>query len=95
MVSTEIIGIIAGCFTTIAFIPQVYKTWASKSAKDISMHMFILFITGVTLWIIYGIIKNVPAVLISNVAIFILAGIQILLKIKYDRESKKFKESRK
>lgn len=93
MASIEILGLIAGGLTTIAFIPQVYKTWKTKSAKDVSLHMFIIFVTGVTLWIIYGIIKDVPAVLFSNIAIFIFATIQILLKIKYDKANKNLKET--
>lgn len=92
MLSIEILGLIAGGLTTIAFIPQVYKTWKTKSADDVSIHMFILFLTGVTLWIIYGFINAIPAVLFSNIAIFILASIQILLKIRYDRNNKNSKE---
>ena len=85
MLPIEFLGLIAGGLTTIAFIPQVYKTRKTKSARDVSLHMFVLFITGVTLWIVYGIVNNVPSVLFSNIAIFILAAIQILLKIKYDK----------
>lgn len=92
MLPIEFLGLIAGGLTTIAFIPQVYKTWKTKSAKDVSMHMFVLFITGVILWIVYGIVNNAPAVLLSNMAIFMLAALQICLKIKYDRINIKLKE---
>jgi MtN3 and saliva related transmembrane protein len=88
MFPVETVGLIAGGLATIAFVPQVYKTWKTKSAKDVSMHMFLIFTAGVILWIIYGAVKKVPAVLFSNITIFILAAIQIFLKIKYDRESK-------
>ena len=86
MFSKEVLGLIAGGFTTIAFIPQVYKTWKTKSAKDVSMHMFLLFITGVFLWIVYGFYNKIVAVAATNIAIFILAAIQIFLKIKYDNK---------
>ena len=88
MFSIEIVGLTAGLFATIAFMPQVYKTWKTKSAKDVSIHMFLLFITGVILWIIYGAVKKIPAVLFSNIIIFMLAALQIFLKIKYDRVNK-------
>jgi len=85
MFPIEIVGFTAGAFATVAFVPQVYKTWKTKSAKDVSIHMFLLFITGVILWIVYGAVKGVPSVLFSNIIIFILAAIQIFLKIKYDK----------
>jgi len=86
MFSKEAIGLIAGVFTTIAFVPQVYKTWKTKSAKDVSLHMFLLFITGVFLWIVYGVYNKIVSVTATNIAIFILAAIQIFLKIKYDNK---------
>ena len=49
-----IIGLVAGCLTTISFLPQAIKTWRSKSAKDISLAMFLCFCLGVILWIVYG-----------------------------------------
>ena len=48
--STKLLGFLAGIFTTIAFPPQVIKTWNAKSAEDFSLIMFILFILGVVLW---------------------------------------------
>ncbi|MDR3256621.1 MAG: SemiSWEET transporter [Endomicrobium sp.] len=88
MVYLEFLGFIAGFFSTIAFIPQVYKTWKTKAAKDVSIQMFILYIMGNILWIIYGVIFEKPAIYVTNIVVFILASIQIILKIKYDRTDK-------
>jgi MtN3 and saliva related transmembrane protein len=47
--------------TTIAFLPQVIKTWKSRSAKDLSLGMFSLFCTGVALWLAYGfLVRDIP-----------------------------------
>ena len=43
---------------TIAFIPQVVRTWKTRSAQDISLFMFLLFSCGVLLWLIYGILLH-------------------------------------
>ena len=43
MPETELLGLIAGTLTTLAFLPQVIKTWKSRSAQDISLGMFLLF----------------------------------------------------
>lgn len=69
-----IIGLMAGSLTTISFLPQAIKTWRSKSAKDISLAMFLCFCLGVVLWIIYGLfIMDIP-VLVTNIVTLILAG---------------------
>jgi MtN3 and saliva related transmembrane protein len=84
----EILGYISATITTIAFLPQLIKTFKTKSAKDVSMGMFVLFTTGVFLWIIYGILTNTMPVLIANAVIFCLSITQIILKIKYDKLKK-------
>ncbi len=56
MNSNDTLGLIAGGLTTISFLPQVIKTWRSRSAKDLSFRMFGIFSVGVLLWLIYGLI---------------------------------------
>ena len=64
----EFIGYFAAFCTTIAFIPQAYKVWKTKSTKDISLSMFIIFTTGVLSWLIYGItIANFPIILANSI----------------------------
>ena len=77
------IGYFAGICTTIAFLPQVIKVYNTKSTKDISLGMFIIFTFGVFCWLIYGlIIQDIPIILANLVTIF-LAGFILLSKIKY------------
>ncbi|MDR1695360.1 MAG: SemiSWEET transporter [Endomicrobium sp.] len=89
MLSIKVLGYLAGFFTTIAFVPQVYRTLKTKSAKDISVHMFAIFTAGVFLWIIYGIMLNELPLIISNCIILALSLTQVILKIKYDRAAAK------
>jgi len=95
MHSFELLGFFAGTLTTIAFVPQVYKTYKLKSAKDVSLHMFAIFALGTISWAIYGIISAKPPIYISNIIIFILAAFQIALKLKYDMKAKKQGEETK
>ncbi|AFZ34557.1 Cystinosin/ERS1p repeat protein [Stanieria cyanosphaera PCC 7437] len=78
-----VIGLLAGGLTTIAFLPQVLKTWKSKSAKDISLGMFFTFCTGVFLWIIYGFCVNDLPVVVANIMTFIFASTILYFKFKY------------
>ena len=83
----DLFGFSAALLTTIAFIPQLYKTWQTKSAEDVSLIMLILFITGLIFWIIYGLkIHSIP-ILVANIITFIFNFSILILKITY-RKSK-------
>ena len=84
----DILGYVSATFTTIAFLPQIIKTIRTKSAKDVSMGMFVFFTTGVFLWIIYGVLTKTMPLIIANSVIFCLAITQIILKIKYAKLEK-------
>jgi MtN3 and saliva related transmembrane protein len=80
---TLAIGLIAGVLTTLAFLPQLTKTWKSKSAKDMSLVMLITFTTGVVLWLIYGILIQATPIILANVVTLMLAAAILALKIRY------------
>ncbi len=78
-----IIGLIAATCTTISFLPQVIKTWKSKSAKDLSLGMFLIFCIGTLLWLIYGIlVKDIPVISANSVTL-VLSSILVYFKVRY------------
>jgi MtN3 and saliva related transmembrane protein len=78
-----IIGYVAALCTTVAFVPQVIKTWKSRSAKDLSLGMFSIFCAGVSLWLIYGIyVKDYP-VMVANGATLVLAITLLYFKLTF------------
>jgi len=78
------IGFFAGFCTTMAFVPQAIKAWKTKSTKDISLLMFLIFITGVVFWLIYGILISQLPLIVANAITLILAISILVAKIKYD-----------
>jgi MtN3 and saliva related transmembrane protein len=80
----EILGLIAGTLTTISFVPQLIKIVKSKSAKDVSLIMFLIFVVGIFLWLVYGILTKTLAIIVANSVTLILALSILFLKIKYD-----------
>lgn len=67
-----ILGLAAATLTTSAFLPQMLKTWQSKSAKDVSYTMLITFIIGIFLWLLYGIFRQDLAIILANFITLIL-----------------------
>jgi MtN3 and saliva related transmembrane protein len=78
-----ILGLVAGTLTTIAFVPQLMKTWRSRSAKDVSLIMLVVFSTGVFLWLIYGIYLQALPIILANSITLIFNLIIVSLKIRY------------
>jgi MtN3 and saliva related transmembrane protein len=78
-----ILGLAAATITTISFLPQMIKTWQSKSAKDVSLVTLITFITGIFLWLTYGIYLQSLPIILANGMTLVFNLIILWLKIKY------------
>ena len=73
MNSIEIIGLIAATCTTAAYVPQVYKTFKNRSAKDVSMTMYLVLLLGILLWLVYGIgHQSLPIILANSITGFLV-----------------------
>lgn len=79
----DLLGTVAGTLTTVSFLPQVIKTWRSRSADDISTGMFLLFAGGVLLWLWYGIALNAMPIIVSNAITLLLAVTILVLKLRF------------
>lgn len=83
MVLSEIVGFIAAILTTLAYLPQVIKTWKSKSAADLSLGLFSILTTGVFLWLVYGIMIGNAPIIASNIITLLLTGSMLYFKLRY------------
>lgn len=81
----EIFGYIALTTTIIGLMPQIYKTYKTKSAKDLSLLMLWNCFVCATSWLIYGIIVKDKMVTISNILALGTSIILIVQKNKYDK----------
>ncbi len=79
------IGFTAGALTTIAFWPQLQRTWRTKSADDVSLAMLLTFTTGVALWLVYGVLLNAWPIILTNAVTFVLTTAILFLKLRYRR----------
>lgn len=82
MDSTALIGLCAGTLTTMAFVPQVVKTWRSGVARDISVIMSLLFTLGVFLWLVYGIALHALPIIVANAVTLTLSALILFMKIR-------------
>lgn len=79
----NLLGFSAACLTTIAFLPQMLRTWKTRSAKDVSLSMLITFLSGIFLWFVYGIFRQDMIIVIANLVTLILNFAILGMKLKY------------
>lgn len=81
MYKQELLGYAAAAFSVISFLPQVLKICKSRSAKDISSSMYVIYLISVILWLFYGIKINSIHLILSEV--FTLILVIVILVMKY------------
>ena len=79
----DVVGYVAGLLATIAFVPQVVKTFKERSARDISLGMYVLFCAGVSLWLLYGLLIGSWPVVVSNFVTLVLSGTVLAMKLRH------------
>lgn len=88
MNTTELIGLGAAFCTTLAFVPQVWRVWTTRSTRDISLGMYSVFTAGVALWLVYGIRMQDTAIVLANGFTLALAGCVLLMKLVFERRDR-------
>jgi len=70
MDSSTVLGLVAGFFTTVGFVPQIVKAYRTKRMEDVSLIMPVLLSLGMLLWLFYGIyLNNLPIILWNAIAL--------------------------
>lgn len=83
---TLILGMSAAVIMTAALIPQVIKTYRTKSAKDISWGRELLLTAGFTLFAIYGfIVQDIPVIFMNSVSLILVICL-LIMKKSYDQK---------
>ena len=85
MPSSEILGLVAGFFTTFAVVPQIMRVYKLKSAREISIIYNTTMLLGILIWLVYGIVLGLVPIIIWNIIGALLIVLLLLAKLKYGR----------
>lgn len=75
------LGYVAGLITTIAFVPQVVRSWRTRSTRDLSLTWLVAFSSGVALWLVYGILLREPPIIAANAVTLALAATLMWIRL--------------
>lgn len=80
---TDLFGYAAAILTTVAFFPQVLKSWRTRDLSGVSLTMYGLFTAGVALWLAYGLLLGSWPIIAANGVTLALASVVLALKMKH------------
>ena len=83
----EILGFLAGLFITVGIVPQVWRLFKLKSAREISLSFTLLFLAGGLCWLIYGISLGLLPLIIWNAISSALMCIMLYAKVRFDKHA--------
>jgi len=83
MDTITLVGFIAGTLTTVAYVPQVIRSWKLKETRDISLSMLVLYAVGVSLWFVYGVWSDALPIIAANGISLILILVLLGIKLRY------------
>ncbi len=83
MIYSETIGYVAATLTTASFLPQAWYTFRTRDVRGISLGMYLIFVTGVSLWLAYGMLVSAWPIVVANAITLALAGLILVMKLRY------------
>jgi len=86
LVWQEILGFIAGASITVGFVPQVWRLFKLKSAREISLPFTLLLLLGMSSWLAYGAFLSLLSVIVWNAVSMVLAVAMLYAKLRWGRE---------
>ena len=83
MTITTVIGLVAAFCTTVAFVPQVVRTWKNRSTADLSLGMYLFYALGIFAWLVYGVLIRDLPLIASNGVTLVLSLTMLGFKLRY------------
>ena len=81
----EVLGFLGGALTTFSLVPQIWRIYSLKSAREISLPFTLMLAFGITSWMFYGIVYDLTQLIIWNGVGLCLACTMLYAKYRYGR----------
>lgn len=83
----EYIGYFGSFLTAITFVPQVYKSWQSKSVGDLSIWMVLIVVTSAIVWLVYAFAIKSGPVIVANTIVLVLTLVLLYFKYRFEKKN--------
>ena len=79
------LGMLGTALSTFSLLPQVVKTWRTRSAADLSAAWLVVALISMLVWLSYGYLLQAPAIVWANALTFVQAGYILVVKLQTER----------
>lgn len=80
----DLVGYTAGVLIAISFLPQVVRSWRTRSVSDLSLAMIMATLAGTVLWILYGALSRSAPIVVMNIIFGVMVIVLLILKVRHD-----------
>lgn len=77
-----LIGYLAASLTTLSFLPQAITVIATRNTQGISGLMYAMFICGLAMWLVYGVLIDDLAISLANLLTLLFALPILVIKCR-------------
>jgi MtN3 and saliva related transmembrane protein len=78
------LAFLAGALTSTGYLPQIIKGLRTKRLEDVSLLMPAVLGIGMFLWLVYGVVREDPAIILANVVGSSLTAVLVVMKVRYE-----------
>ena len=87
MNALDLLGLVATCFTTSSFVPQVWRTWKTRDVSGISLPTYVIITIGLALWLVYGWLRGDMPLMVANAVMVVLSGAITVMKLRFEQQA--------
>ena len=87
MNALDLLGLVATCFTTSSFVPQVWRTWKTRDVYGISLPTYVIITVGLALWLVYGWLRGDMPLMVANAVMVVLTGAITVMKLRFEQRA--------
>ena len=87
MNALDLLGLVATCFTTSSFVPQVWRTWKTRNVSGISLPTYVIITIGLALWLVYGWLRGDMPLMMANAVMVVLTGAITVMKLRFEQQA--------
>ena len=80
-----VLGTAGTILSTVSLMPQVVRTWRTRSASDISAAWLMAALASMLVWVAYGSLIDAPALVLVNVLCFAQCAYILFVKLQSER----------
>jgi len=81
--AADVLGLVAGLLISVGLVPQILRVLKLRDARQISLPFTLLSLAGTALWLAYGILLGLLAVVFWNGVNCVLYVILLSVKLKF------------